>query len=110
MATLYITEYSSVAMMELSGGAGYVPVASSVPIVQSPAVANQTVAIGGTSVPSAAFNAATKIIRVQTDTTCSIVVGGTAPVATAASGRFPANSTEYFGTQGGDKLAVISNV
>lgn len=78
-------------------------------VVQAPAVAEQTVAIGGASAQSAAFNAATKIIRVHTDAICSIKVGGTNPTATATTMRMAAGQVEYFGVAPGDKIAVITN-
>lgn len=74
-----------------------------------PGVAKQTVAITGSSVQSAAFNAATMIIRVHADAICSIEIGGASPTATTTSMRFIAGQTEYFLVNPGDKLAVITN-
>jgi hypothetical protein len=45
-----------------------------------PPVAEQTIAITGTSAPSQTFNAATNFVRLHTDVVCCIAFG-TAPVA-----------------------------
>jgi hypothetical protein len=97
MAVVYISEYSNLAM---NGNA---------PISQEPPLAEQTVAIGGSSAQSAAFNANTRYIRVHTDAICSVLIG-TNPTATAEKKRLPADSVEYFGVSPGSKLAVITNV
>ena len=99
MAVLYITEYDRVAV---AAGAGMAMGAE-------PAKASQTVAIGGSTTPSAAFGAATAYIRVHSDVICSIAIG-TAPIATATTARLAANQTEYFAVRSGDKIAVITNV
>lgn len=78
--------------------------------VLTPPVASQTVAIGGSSTQSAAFNSATYMIRIHADAICSILIGGTNPVATTTNARFVAGQTEYFLVKPGDKLAVISNL
>jgi len=96
MATLYVEE---LATMGLYGAAQ---------IAARPGVAAQTVAIGGSSTQSSAFNAQTKFIRVHTDAICSIAIGSN-PTATTSNCRLAADQTEYFGVQPGDKIAVISN-
>lgn len=99
MAKVYITEY-----VMLGVGFGATPT-----VVKEPAFVSQTpVAIGGSSVQSAAFNADTRYIRVHTDAVCSIAFG-TNPTATANSMRLAANQTEYFAVVPGQKLAVITN-
>lgn len=76
---------------------------------QEPSLVEQTpVAIGGTSAQSAAFAATTRIVRIHTDAICSIAFGSN-PTATANSKRLAAGQTEYFGVQGGHKVAVITN-
>jgi hypothetical protein len=98
MAVLYIAEF-----------AGMAPVATGVaPISDDPPLAEQTVAIGGGSVQSAAFHRSTRFIRVHTDVVCSIAMGLN-PTATAAKRRLAANQTEYFGIQPLWKIAVITN-
>src|SRR5579864_201287 len=104
MAVLYISEYSEVVVRD--GG---------IAIAKEPAIASQTIAIGGASVQSKAFNAATAFIRVHTDAICAVEVGAN-PTAIVASGtvgskRLAANQTEYFGVPMdgsgvGAKLAV----
>lgn len=98
MATVYITEYQR---MGTSGFPFQAP--------NEPENANQTVAIGGTTTQSAAFNKNTYIIRVHSDAICSVECG-TNPTATATCKRLPANYTEYFSVTPGFKLAVITNV
>jgi hypothetical protein len=95
MATLYVTEYAGI------GG-------DHIQIPLEPAIAQQTVAIGGSSTPSAAFNPATRLVRLNTDATCSVAFG-TAPTAVATAQRLPVNSTEYFAVYAGYKVAVITN-
>jgi hypothetical protein len=101
MATLYITEVQSL---------GWVGPASNqlihAPVM--PPVAEQTVAIGSGSTPSAAFNASTRFIQVSTDEVCSIAFGAN-PTATAANQRMAANEVRYFAVNPGNKLAVIQN-
>lgn len=99
MATLYIAEFTG-QPNSLAGIA--------VPAAQQPYVATQTVAIGGLTTQSQAFQPQTRFVRVHTDAICSIA-WGTSPTATTASPRMAADHTEYFGVNGGDKLAVISN-
>jgi hypothetical protein len=60
------------------------------------------------TVLSAAFNAATKIVRLHTDAICSVAFGA-APVAAATNARLAAGATEYFGVSPGSKVAVITN-
>lgn len=96
MAKLYITEYSGGLPLSM-------PVAAGRPVVdQTPVV------IGAGSLPSAAFNADTKLIRVHTDAVCSILIG-TNPTATVNTSRMAADQTEYFYVIPGDKIAVIAN-
>jgi hypothetical protein len=95
MATLYVTEY--IAQQESLIQASVVP-----------PVAEQTVAIGGASVASAAFNPNTTMVRIHPDAICSIA-WGYAPVATATNMRLPANISEYFMVRPGMKVAVITN-
>lgn len=94
MAKLYVTEY---------GGLDPALVAVAPPLVdQTPVV------IGAGSLQSAAFDAATTLVRIHTDAICSIAFG-TNPTATANSQRMAANSTEYFAVKFGHKVAVITN-
>lgn len=99
MATVYIAEFQVIQDI----GALIAQIAS------APPVAEQTIAIGGASVSSAAFNYNTNVIRVTTDAICSIAIGVT-PTATATTMRLSADHVEYFGVRPGSKIAVITNV
>lgn len=99
MAVLYITEYAGL-MPSPPGGVGQIPV--------EPPLAEQTVAIGGSSVASNAFNAGTTLVRLHADAICSVEFGAT-PTATATKARMAANQTEYKGVSFGLKVAVITN-
>lgn len=94
-ATLYVTEF-----------VGAPPNSVYYQAVKPPSVANQTVAITGTSTQSAAFSSTTGIIRVTTDTACVIEIGGTNPTAVTASAYLPAGAVEYFIVAAGAKIAV----
>jgi hypothetical protein len=100
VSTLYITEYADIAQT----------IRSSVPFAQEPAIADQTVAIGGASAQSSPFNATTTYVRIAADVICSISFG-TNPTATATKRRMAANGVEYFGVPAGQsyKVAVITN-
>lgn len=101
MAKVYITEYAR----QGRDAAGYQMV-----VADEPPVANQTIAIGGASVQSSAFNNLTKFVRVHTDAICSIEFGSN-PVATVNTRRMAANTTEYFSVPQGVShlMAVITN-
>lgn len=73
---------------------------------QLPALAVQTLDIGGASVVSNAFNAKTRFIRLSADIACMIKVD-TAPTATTSDVPLYANLPEYFGVSPGQKIAVI---
>jgi hypothetical protein len=80
-----------------------------VTIANAPPIAEQTIAIGGASVACTnAFNAKTAMIRVETDSICSIAIG-TAPTATTSTMRMNAGDCEYFSVSPNMKIAVISN-
>lgn len=98
MATVYVAEFTIVTTL-----AG-VPTSIA---LQAP-IAEQTVAITGSSTQSNAFNAATRFIRVHTDAICSIKVGAD-PEASATTERMAAGQTEYFGVSPAHKIAVITN-
>lgn len=98
MATLYITEGKNLANGPYQEGIAQ--------MMTLPPVAEQTKAIGASSVQTSAFNATTNLIRVHTDTDCHIAVGSN-PTATISTLRLVAGTTEYFGVKPGHKLAVI---
>lgn len=95
--TLYVTEFPG-------------PPAVSVyyQAVNTPALANQAVAVSGASAQSAVFSSTTKIVRIHADVACHVVVGGTNPTATTNSMKVGANQTEYFVVTPGQRLAVIA--
>lgn len=101
MATLYITEFAR----QGRDAAGYTMV-----VADEPAIANQTVAIGGASAQSSAFAANTAFVRVCADAVCSIEFGSN-PTATTSTRRLPANVVEYFSVPigGSFKVACITN-
>lgn len=99
MGTLYVTEYAALSGNDNGGVAQ---------IAKAPGVAGQTVTISGSHAESAAFNDATRFIRVHTDAICSIAISA-APVATTTMKRMAADQTEYFGVTRGHKISVISN-
>ncbi len=98
MAKVYITEHTKPSVFQ----GGLLPVAKMAPLT------TQTVAIGGASTQSSAFNAKTFMVAVHTDAICSIEFGSN-PTATSNSRRMAANTTEYFEVTPGDKVAVITN-
>lgn len=105
MATLYVAEYSDVASVNTPRG--FRGAEAQAP--QEPPLAEQTVAIAGSTTQSSAFNRDTTLIRVHADSICSITIGAN-PTATASSKRLAAGQTEYFGVSPGHKIAVIANV
>lgn len=97
MASLRITEFGGT-MMEIGGRA-------SAPLW--PALAHQNVTIGAET-DSAAFNASTRLIRVQAEALCCISIGPGTQTATTDMCRMTAGMTEYFGVSPGDKVSVIT--
>ena len=102
MATLYVAEFSEMPITD-----------NRVPdIAMTPPVAEQTIAISSTSAVSNAFNVKTIFVRLESDSVCSVAwaISGAATVtATTSNMRIAASDPEYFGVQGGGKLAVIAN-
>jgi len=103
MASLYITEFEHMPSLTSWGVIPQCP--------QAPGLAEQKLAIGGTSVASAAFNAKTKFVMLHTDVICSIAWSetGTDPTAAATAQRMAANETRFYGVRSGGKVAVITN-
>jgi hypothetical protein len=96
MATLYVAEFER-------------PRNQWVTIANAPPIAEQTIAIGGSSTQATnAFNAKTAMIRVETDSICSIAIGAN-PTATTTNMRMNAGDCEYFSVMPNHKIAVISN-
>lgn len=99
MSKLYIAEFSGVALTASDGAA----------IAPMPAINEQVVDFTAGATASAAFNAATRIVRIHTDAICSLAFGPT-PVATVANARLIAGQTEYFGVVPGQKVSAIVNI
>lgn len=98
-ATLYISEFAN----------GVSQVGSTSPqMLPQAALSDQTVAIGGTSVQSAAFGSKTHAILLTSDTPASIVIGSS-PTATTANFLLPAGTPMPFVVVPGQKIAVIAN-
>jgi len=102
MANIYISEF--VASDKTPSGKHF----NGIPAVALPPVAEQALSISGTSAQSSAFGSTTTLIRVTTDSTCSILVGSN-PTATTSNLRLSADAVEYFYVKPGDKLAGITN-
>jgi orotate phosphoribosyltransferase len=104
MAILNVTEYQG----------PFVNQANGMPMARAPKVAQNNQAITAGSTQSAAFNAATTMIRVETDVICCIEIGAN-PTAIVLgltmTQRMVAGQTEYFYvTKGaGHKIAVIAS-
>lgn len=109
MAVLYITELESLGAPSEGGH---------LPIAHFPPVAEQSVGISGSHAESSAFNAATRFIRLETDTNCSFGIGPspTAQVVTntqtgssaASTARLAAGIPEYFAVTPGHKVSAIT--
>lgn len=96
MAVLYVTEFAD------TGPNATFPAL--------PATAAQTVAIGGSSAASSAFQSNTKLVQLDADAICSVAFG-TSPTATATTQRMAAGATKLFFVPMGAayKVAVITN-
>ena len=98
MAFIYITEYADVAVTHSK----YAQAGA------EPAIAEQRVANDGASAQSAAFNDNTRMVRIHTDSICSIKFGAN-PTAVTTEKRMAANTTEFFGVKPGQKVAAVLN-
>lgn len=112
MATLYITEYSGSGFVASNNG----PFNVQIQAPYTPPVASQTLSVSASPSVSAAFQnsqgntgAITKVVRLHTDTICSVRFGAI-PTAATTDARMVAGQTEYFAVQPGQKVSVILNV
>jgi len=107
-AYMYVTEYASIAYAQVGGERPQVP--------QEPPLAEQAIAISGSSAQSAAFNAGTTLVRIHIDGSGPAgVTFGTNPTATVesggtGSGRFAASQTEYRAVPKGQSFKVAGIV
>ena len=99
MATLYVTEYGTIAGLPATAN-GQVPL--------EPPLADYIVPIPGTS---PAFQPMTRMVRLNCDAVCSVLFGQ-APSASTSNGRLAANQTEFRGVPEGMsfKVSVVANV
>jgi len=99
MATLYITEYGTIAGLPATAN-GQVPL--------EPPLADYTVSIPGIS---PAFQPTTRMVRLHCDAICSVLFGQT-PSASTMNGRMATNQTEFHGVPEGMnfKVSVVVNV
>lgn len=86
----------------LSKGSG-----EGIQIIKLPPIATQNVTFTATPGQSDAFNAATRVIRVQADADCFIAVG-TDPTAATTDLPLTAGVAEYFGVTPAHKISVRS--
>jgi len=93
----YIEEFASLAAIN----------ASALPIGAEPSVTTQAVT-ATTSTQSAAFNDATRFVRIHVDGICSYLFGAD-PTATVNTPRMVAGQTEYFAVVPGQKVAFVDN-
>ena len=100
MSTIYISEYVTIGVPGPEGSGFQAP--------KEPAIAEQKVSISGSPTASAAFQPTTRMVRIATDATCSILFGPS-PIANTGAKRLAANQTEYFAVNAGDKVSVILN-
>jgi hypothetical protein len=84
MAVVYIAELASIDLN----------------VAREPPLAEQIVNIGAGSSQSLGFTAGTRVIRVHTDAIMSFAIGNN-PTATTSTRRMAANTTEYYGADGG---------
>ena len=99
MANLHIAEFTALA----PDGAAFPAVMQ---LAQMPPVAEQTVAIGGSSAASSALNAATRFVCLTPKADCHIQIGAT-PTATTSLMPLTSGQAYYFGVTPGHKVAVI---
>jgi hypothetical protein len=104
MASVYISEFASVAQNSGAGGGAQYG--------RLPEITTQV--LNSWPQSSAAFSSTTQSIRVIADSVCSIVVSpqtpsGNTPAAAVTSLRIAANVPEYFAVTPGHYLSVVAN-
>ena len=105
MATLYVTEYSGMAVVSQNSGL----MLPSGNVAQTPELVNQTVTISGSPTSSQAFGKSTTLVRLHTDAICSVSFGSS-PTSSGTTARMVAGQTEYFGVVPNQVVSVITNV
>ena len=100
MAKLYISEYATISA--LPNHSGQMPF--------EPPLTEQVLDFTSGPAVSNPFQPGTRMVRLNCDATCSLVIGPN-PSATIANGRLAADRTEYRGVPEGAafKVSVVSN-
>ena len=104
MAVLFITEYVSQGV-DLNG--------RQLPVAALPILAQQAVTISTVSLSSSSFQTNTQLVRLHSDTVCSVNISSGATAASVTTNmRMAANHTEYFNVPSNSsyRVAVIANV
>lgn len=96
MTKVYVSEYST--LLNVNGVVAQ--------ISPEPPVATQIIDYGA-GVASITLGAATRYVRLQNDSICSMSFTGTN--ATTSDARFPADTIEFKGVQPGSKISAITN-
>ena len=96
---LDISEYSSLSKDHIG---------LALPVAKEPAIAIQQLTIAAGAAQSAAFDSATRFVRLHADANCRVLFGPN-PTASATSARLLAGATEFFGVQPGTKVSVIQS-
>jgi hypothetical protein len=107
MSTLYVREYSGIGTTKNVSGIGPANLVTQGPV--EPGTDQAPITISASSAASAAFAATTQLVRVNTDSVCSVVFGPVGTTATTSNARLAANQTEYFRVVPGNIVAVITN-
>jgi hypothetical protein len=102
MSLLYVTEFAEAGRY----GGGVIPVARTGQWLEN---ANSPITISGASAASAKFGTYTNLVRLHTDTICSIYITTAGTAATTSNARMAANQTEYFAVIPGQIVTVIAN-
>ena len=97
---LYVTEYATISA--LPNHSGQMPF--------EPPLTEQVLDFTSGVATSNPFRPGTRMVRLNCDATCSLIVGAN-PTATTANGRLAADRTEYRGIPEGQgfKVSVIGN-
>jgi hypothetical protein len=100
MPKLYVTEYATISA--LPNHSGQMPF--------EPPLTEQVLDFTSGVATSNPFRPGTRMVRLNCDATCSLIVGAN-PTATTTNGRLAADRTEYRGVPEGSgfKVSVVSN-
>lgn len=102
MTKLYVTEYAELTLVGTPNG-----VPAQCP--KEPPLASQVVDFTAGAAQSAAFNAKTTFVRLQSDAACSVKFGAD-PTATTSDQRLAADQETYRGVAGDGSAAKVSAI